>query len=179
MAELERPLGPEDVLHLYEIAEELVAVLQAIEAADGELTPEAEDALTAWQETFDKKTERVVHVIRNFEATGKAARDEAKRLGALATSRERIAKSLREYLRGQMQRASIDRVETPLVCVTMHTAHRPSIKVRDSVLVEDLPAAFTRVETKVDGDLCYQSWKAGVLPLEFFDVNFAEFIKIR
>ena len=182
MGNEQRPVEAVDVMKLYEIATELDAVICSIEEADGELTPEAEAALSEWGEVFDKKCERVIHVIRNYEATGKAARDEAKRLTTLAKSRERVSDSLREYLFNQMKRADRERVETALITITRHTNPLPTIDwVGQPGSDEEAPLAYMRIEKKLDKLLCRDAWQAGAITGEGdgFRIQFTEYIKIR
>lgn len=173
--ETDRPRAVEDVLKLYEIATELEAAIDAIEAAGGELTPDVEDALSSWDEAFDRKVERTVHVIRNFEATAEAIKKEAQRLTALASARSKVADSLRDYLRNQMQRIARDRVDLTTVTVRRVRHHTPSIKW---TAVGDPPPSLTRTEVKLDSGLVKAAWQADALP-DGFEVSFSEYIVIK
>lgn len=184
--DLDRPYTADEVLHLYEIATELDAVLCMIDEAEGELTDEAVDALNSWQLAFDKKVERVVHVIRNYKATADAAKAEADRLNRLRRSRQKTVDSLREYLLQQMKRADRLVIETALVKVRVMKASKPSIRWMGTEVLEGsavavpakIPAAFVRIKEELDGDLAQLAYASGDLP-EGFTTDFKESVTIR
>lgn len=132
---------------LYSISEEMHAILNAIEAADGEMTPELDAALTITQEQFASKSEDYGKAILNLEAMAAAAKAEKDRLAALQKYYENVRTRLKERLEETMDALGIPKVETP----TMRLSLRRSVAtVVDDVnaLPDDLKT--TKVEVVAD-----------------------------
>ena len=151
--------------HLYEIVDQYQAVMQAIEDAEGELTPELSAQLDAIPDAFKAKAERVGLYIRNLQSLAQAAELEAVRLKALAASRENAATRLKAYLLQNMQRMELKDVVTPLIKLRIQVNSRPSIHWPEG---QEIPEAYRRVTVSLDGQAAYEAWKAnGTLPEGF------------
>lgn len=163
-------------MRLYEISEEMEAIAATLEDNGGELTPELAELLQGWSDAFETKVERVVAVIRNFEATAEAVASEVKRLQALKRSRERAAEGLRVYLRDQMVRASRDEVELPICRVAVRTSSTPTITWEGEGM---FPMAYAKVrDPELDKESLKAAWKEGILP-DGFKVDFSKYVELR
>lgn len=156
-------------LRLYEYVDEYQTVLDWIEeheeqivAAGGVLPPELESLLDDITGAVTEKVKRIALLIQNLTASQKAAAAEAQRLTALAKGYERKADSLKAYLKLQLQRLGLPRLETDVVKVRIQQNGRPSIRPVDPAKI---PEAYQRVVIELDGDKAYQALKlANCLP---------------
>lgn len=113
-------------LKLYETVDALDQVAVWLAEAEGELTPEIEAALEAAGIDFTDKVERVAIKVLELRATAKAQKEEAERVAARAKASQRDADSLARYLRQQLDRAGVPRVEG-LRCTVAVQTNPPSI----------------------------------------------------
>lgn len=165
------------VLKLYEIADALVRVGDALIENGGELTPEIEAQLAGLEWALDDKVERTLLYTRNLEATASAADGEAQRLASLATTRRNAASRLKEYVKLEMERAGRDKVETDRIVARIAQNGRPSISwVRP---IEDLPDTFVRVRRELDGTRAYEEWKHGNPLPDGFEVVRGTHLRVR
>lgn len=100
-------------------------------AAGGVLPPELEGLLEGVQGDLQAKVERTALVVQNLLANAKAAKGEADRLAGLARSYERQADTLKSYLKRQLERAGVKKVETPTAKVAIQKNGRPSLRLAD------------------------------------------------
>lgn len=151
---------------LYKIADDLNRITDQLEDNGGELTPELEAELAFLSDAFPQKVGRCALVIRNLEAAGEAAKQEADRLKDLASRRLRAAESLKRYVVAQMAKAEMTHVNTPLAVVRVQRNSRPTIKWLHDV--RDIPADLARVTIALDGDKAL-AWlnEHGSLPAGF------------
>lgn len=113
-------------LTLYAIGDELERVKEMLYAAEGELTPEIEEALNAVELSFSEKAERVALYCRELLSSSKAVDEEAARLSARAKGYMSAAENLKGYLQAQMERAELMKVEGKLVTVRLQKS-QPSV----------------------------------------------------
>ena len=85
-------------MNLYTIEQEYRDIEQAIEDAEGEITPELEARISINEGDRAGKISAYVHIIREREAAAVACRNEAQRLVMLATAHENLAGRLRDTL---------------------------------------------------------------------------------
>lgn len=193
-------------MHLYEISDELQAIGFELVENGGELTPELEEAWEALEGAFEAKVERTIHVYRQLAAQAEAARAEADRLRSLASSREKAADRLKDYLLLQMQRVGVEKLDLDTAKVWRQPNGRPSItyegdlesvppafravKVRSTkvtgadvdallAVLEAMPALADRVEVEADTQAAYEAWKADAELPEGFRVERGEHLRIR
>ncbi len=143
---------------LYELTEELDAVLAQLEAQDGELTPELERWLDEAQGRFDEKVEKTALAIRTLEARADMVRSEIDRLETLRKPLAKSAESLKRYLHTQMETAGVRKVDGELAKVWVQKNSRPSIRYDGNL--DDLPESLRRVETSFDSQAAYGLWKS-------------------
>lgn len=166
------------VLKLYEIVDEIDTLLDQVAEAEGELTPEVEKALSEWGAKFDEKVERVIMKIRNLEATGKAMKEEGKRLNDGAKARTNDGKRLRVYLLHQMKALGRDKVETAIGKIWRGKSARPTIIWTGEGDPPKEAMKLVPEHWEVDGNLLYDLWKEKKLPTGF-DATQTEFVTIK
>jgi VIT1/CCC1 family predicted Fe2+/Mn2+ transporter len=152
---------------LWELGDALEAIIGEILEAEGEVTPELEARLDALQGTFDSKAESVALAARVEKANAERARVEADRLAGMVRRHERAEASLKAYLQRQLERVGRTHIKTDRIAIRLQANSRPSIRWPFDVRLA--PEGFTRTVTEIDGNACYEAWKAKDLP-EGFEV---------
>lgn len=104
---------------LFELASLRQVIDDALDASEGELSPELEQQLDAWGEAFDEKAERVALYVVEQEHLAGAARAEAKALQDRAQARQRRADSLKTYLHHCMERTGRMKVNGVLKTISL------------------------------------------------------------
>lgn len=163
-------------LKLWEVADELEAIGEALIEGGGELTPELEARLDAMEGEFERKVERIALYVQECKANEAAAKLEADRLTARARAFERKADGLKSYLLFAMKRADWDKLTTPLVSVGVQKNSRPSIRWPGDPATA--PEAFRRTVVQVDGQAAYEAYRAGD-PLDGFQIETGFHVRIR
>ena len=98
-------------MKLYEIANDYLALLQAIE--NGELPEEAiADTLEAIEGEIEEKADNIGCVLKEIEAEINAFKAEEQRLAERRKRKEKLYEKLKTYLSETLQRIGVDRVET-------------------------------------------------------------------
>jgi hypothetical protein len=98
-------------MNLYNIKSEYLAIAQ--ELAEGELTPELEQALIITQENLQEKAINYGYVIKNFESEVDIIETEIKRLNALKKARINAVDKLKTNISNAMQLFGILEVKAP------------------------------------------------------------------
>lgn len=132
-------------MNLYAIQNELTAVLTAIEAQGGEVTPEVEALLTALQLSKEQKLSNCCAAIKNWEAEVEALKREVERMKERQRIVEHRIESFKKYMLSVLGEEA----------KWTNGVHRLSI--RDSVRViispdVDIPKQYVRVEVKEEID---------------------------
>lgn len=141
-------IQPARNLSLYEISVEYDHLLDAIQDNGGEVTAELETQLIQINEDFDGKVEKCALYITSQRSLALAAKNEAKRLDALATLRTRSADALELMLKRLMELTGKEKVVKPLATVSIVTnGGKPAVKWVGAP--EDLPAPYRTEETKI------------------------------
>lgn len=131
-------------MKLYEIAAEKRAILDAIEDNEGELTPEMESALNSVDAKLDSKVENILAFARELELESEAFKKESERLQKLSDVSANKAKSMKEYIRREMQMAGSDKIKTEHFSVSLaNTAPSVVIDELERVPPSLLKAAFS------------------------------------
>lgn len=184
---------------LYEIGDRLEAVTARIIENDGVISEELEEELDAVEGAFREKVERTALAVQELTRKAEVCGEEADRLKARASSFEKSADSLKEYLRHQLRRQGVERVDGDRVSVRRQMASRPKIRWNrpdelppvpfrryrikakldgdDGERAEQMAELGADVEAELDGQAAYREWKDGELP-EGFEVERSEFAVI-
>src|SRR5882672_8992257 len=101
-------------LTLYALGDKYLALVERLEAAELDDTTIADTIeSTGIVDDFNAKAEALVAVARNFEQYDDAIDTEIGRLKALKDSRHKRADGVRAYLKREMMRTGITRIECP------------------------------------------------------------------
>jgi len=126
---------------LYVLTNEYLALAETL--ADGDFDAQTiADTIEASGITDELavKAQGIEFVARGAEAHHPVIDAEIARLQALKVSRDKVAAGLREYLKDNMERAGIDKIECPLFKLTIKK-NPPAVEIIDQL---SLPAEFWR-----------------------------------
>lgn len=173
-----------EIMHLYEIADEIESVMQDIEAAEGEITPELEERWQQWEETFELKVERCVHFLLTQKALADAAKTEKDRFRGIEQAAKNKIERLREYMLRIFTMAKKEKIQTPTgLQVLRAKATRPVILWVGS---DPIPPAYRKPpppppEPQLDKDAALEAYQAGVISAddENWSIETSENIQIR
>lgn len=98
-------------MNLYDITEQELQLMSAIEDADGEITPEIEEMLAINEENFYQKMEGYRNIILQTNAMIDAAKKEKERITKYIESKNRLIETLSERGKTAMQVFQVDKVE--------------------------------------------------------------------
>lgn len=161
---------------LYEMTAESIAIMDAIEEAGGEITPEIQGRLDALGESLPAKADAYCKLIRHFQARAAALDLEAVRLGEAAARDEKAAKRLKDHLLACMAMAGQRKVSTDLFGVSVCKNGVPSITWTLSPYA--LPVHLRRTKIELDSEAARKVLKeTGGLP-EGFSVEHGSHIRI-
>ena len=164
-------------LRLFELPAAFRAIADELDEAGGEASPDLLARLEALEGTLEEKARWRVGIIREREAEADAIKQEVARLKARADAKENAAKRHKADLLAVLQAADIKKLDVGIASINVQRASRPQISWMGAM--DELPAAFVRVKTELDGTKLYESWKAtGQLP-DGFEVKHTTFLSIR
>jgi hypothetical protein len=164
-------------MKLYEIAAEYQALLEAIDPETGEITPEIEQALDDLQDSVDLKVESICKILADRKADEAALEAEEKRLAAKRRALANGSDGLKQYLMHHLDALGLPKVKTQLFNVAIQKASRPSI--RWSGNPDNIPVAYRKVTTSLDGNAAYEAWKRDELTDHEFDICQTRYLMIR
>ncbi len=118
-------------MKLYEITDALLQVEDLLEAGE-----DVQDTIDALQLSMEDKIEGLVKVIRNFEASAEAKKNEAKRLKEQAEKDQANADRLKDWIKLNLIRLGKKKVETDLFKITV-TKPREKVEVDETRLPDD------------------------------------------
>lgn len=124
--------APPRKLSLMEIVEHYQAVLDEIDAADGEVTEETGAKLDALGVSLEAKGEGYAAVIAMLEEHAVASRGLARRYAERAARKERQAKALKERLLAAMQATGKKKIETDTATIAIQKSP-PSLNITGPV----------------------------------------------
>lgn len=148
---------------MYQIRGEHLGLLKLIEEAEGELTPEIEQALALTEEEFEEKAVSYGFVVKSFEDVEEVLDKEIKRLTELKKKAAKRAETFKNRLDEAMRQFGFEKIKTE----TLTLSYRTSKPVE---LVEGFEDEFLKnvsVTFKPNDGA-----PAGILNLcEFFDIK--------
>ena len=150
-------------LTLYALGDKYLALVEQLEAAALDETTIADTIeSTGIVDDFNAKAEALVSVARNFEQFDDAIDAEIARLKALKDSRHKRADGVRAYLKREMIRTNITRIECPRFVIALRN-NPESVEIFDTRMI---PGAFMRVppvpEAQPDKAAIKEAIKAGL-----------------
>ena len=144
-------------MKLYEISS---AILAAFDQTDdnGELLPGVEERLTELEGALNDKADNIAALMRTCEAEAAAYRGEADRLGQLAGSAAAKADRLKRYLKAELERAGIAKLDCPRFKLAIQRNSVPSVAIAFDA---EIPDQFARVRRELDTKAVIEAVKAG------------------
>lgn len=134
-------------MKLYEITNE-IAALNSIESDDESMAQAISDTLDGMSGELESKAQSVVLFIKNIESDAESISAEIGRLQARKKALENKAESVREYLRYNMEKSGIQKIECPLFTIRCQ-------KGREIVVIENqdsIPDEYVTVKTEIKPD---------------------------
>lgn len=160
---------------LYEITSSILnAVSQMTD--DGELAPGVEEQLAGLEMAMTEKVDNVAAFIRTCEAEAIAYKAETDRLGNLAAVATRKAERLKAYLKEELQRAGMTRIDGPRFKVSVQRNGTPTVKLAEGAAV---PERFARVKTELDSRAVMEAVKAGEEIPDTLTVYYGQHLRMR
>jgi hypothetical protein len=155
---------------LYETAEALLIVEQWIDehadellASGGELPPALAELIDQATAQLEGKVEKVALKVRELEATAGAVKLEADRLAQRAKTFTNAAAALKAYLKVQLERTNVMKVEGKLATVALQKNSQPSVSL--TVPLDHLPKEWVRQPPppapELDKEKVLKAFKAG------------------
>jgi hypothetical protein len=148
---------------MYHIRAEHLGLIKEIEEAEGELTPEMEQALALTEEEFEDKAVSYGFVVKTFEDAEEIIANEIKRLTALKQKAAKRAETFKARLDEAMRQFGIEKISTP----TLSLSYRKSSPVELTEGFEDDFLKNVSIVIKPNDGA-----PAGILNLsEYFDIK--------
>ena len=141
---------------IYTISLEQQRLNEALYEAEGELSPELEQALAINEQNLTLKAEDYISSMAQFEAMEKTADLEIKRLQAIAKRSKNARERMKNALGFAMQNFGLDKLEVG--------THRLSFRKSEGVEITDenlIPDRFRIVEVKINKASIKEELKAG------------------
>lgn len=133
-------------MNIYEITEEIRAIYEEIEMADGELTDEVAAKLEIAQGELTAKAENYCKLIRNVAAEAEALKNEADRLTKRRRSLENLQTRLKEALRCAMIVSDTQNMDAGLFKLSLRKSE--AVDITDEAAVPDTFCTFERKVSK-------------------------------
>lgn len=132
--------------HLYELTGEMLSLQKAV--ADSDDPAIFADTLGAMEGLIEKKAEQICFVVKNLDPSIEGINAEIERLQARKKAIAAKQDWLTNYLRENMERCGIKKIECPLFSITL--APGREIAVIDNQ--DAIPDEFVKVKTSIDPD---------------------------
>lgn len=132
---------------LYKIADDYKALVALVET--GEATQEMiADTIEGVEGMLIEKAENIVHIANDYSRSIEAIDNEVKRLNDMKKTLKNQQDSLKEYLRLNMERTGIDKIECPLFKITLRKDSKAAQINDESALPDD----YVTVKTTITPD---------------------------
>lgn len=103
---------------MYNIRAEHLGLIKEIEEADGELTPEMEQALALTEEEFEDKAISYGFVVKTFEDAEEIIANEIKRLTVLKQKAAKRAETFKARLDEAMRQFGVEKITAPTLSLS-------------------------------------------------------------
>lgn len=143
---------------LYEINTDYLRIIEAVEEAEGVLTPELEEQLAANGEDFSNKIENYLKAVRNYEADAEAFKAESAAFAAKAKRAAATVERLKQTVTAAMQLRGMDKERFGNFTASLRRIERVQV---DDTLIQQLPDNFKRIKYEADKTALKEALKAG------------------
>lgn len=145
-------------MNLYEITQELAAIMAEIEAQEGEITEETAAKLAIANGQLETKAEAYCALITNTKADIEAYKAEIDRLTKRKKAAENLTERLKEAVRNAMTVADMPKLKAGTFALTLRSTQ--AVEVTDEAAVPDEFCEYTK---KVMKSVIRDHLKAGEL----------------
>lgn len=123
--------------NLYHIEAQYLELLRQVEEAEGEITPEIDQALQFTERQMQEAAINIGYVIKSIEDKQNIIAAEAKRLTGLMLKLIKAEELLKNRLKESMQRFGIEKVSSPTLTVSFRKSN--AVEIENEALI---PAAY-------------------------------------
>jgi hypothetical protein len=117
---------------MYEISNEAMDIVSALEENEGELNPAIESALRINQNELQEKAINYAYAIKTVSNDVDAISEEIKRLQALKKAKDNTIQRLKDTVVNAMQIYGLEKVETPTLKLSIRRSE--AVEVDDNLL---------------------------------------------
>lgn len=160
-------------LTLYELTEEHHLIMDAIEEAGGEITPEIEAMLAINEENFVSKAEGYAEIIAKYTILAENAKTRKAQCERVQRVAENAVKRMKERIAQAMEEYNLPKVEIGM--------HKLSFRTSQAVEITDeakIPNDYIKVATSVDKKKLRDDLLAGVV-VEGAELKMKKSLQIR
>lgn len=143
---------------LYEINTGYLRIIEAVEEAEGELTPELQEQLAANGEDFRERIENYLKAVRNYEADAEAFKAEAAAFAVKAKRAAATVERLKQTVTAAMRLRGMDKERFGNFTASIRKSERVTV---DDDLIQQLPDKFKRVKYEADKTALKEALKSG------------------
>lgn len=143
---------------LYDINTDYLRIIEAVEEAEGELTPELQEQLAANGEDFRDKIENYLKAVKNYEADAEAYKAEAASFFAKAKQAAAIVERLKQTVTAAMQLRGMEKERFGNFIASLRRSERVTV---DDNLIQQLPDKYKRIKYEADKTALKEALKAG------------------
>jgi hypothetical protein len=123
-------------LALYQIADQYIIDVQKLAELDLDEQTFA-DTLEGMSGALEVKATNVAMFMRNLEASAEAIKQAEAQMAARRKALLNKAERIKDYLRENMQRTSITKIESPYFCISLRKNGNPALHVADDAVIPD------------------------------------------
>lgn len=123
--------------NIFQIQQKYLELMRLIEEAEGEITPEIDNALQLTEQQLQEAAINIGFVIKALDANIQIIDAEMVRLGLLYHKAEKGKELLKNRLSQSMQQFGIEKIESPTMKISFRKSE--SVEITDEAL---LPAAY-------------------------------------
>lgn len=120
---------------LYNIRQQYFQLLGMIEEAEGEITPEIDQALQFTEERLIKEGSDVALMIKHLESWGDTIEAEIKRLEGVRAKARKSKELLKNRLSDAMRQLGIERIVDPFITISFRKSE--AVEITDEKLIPE------------------------------------------
>lgn len=119
--------------NLFQIQQQYLDLMRRIEDAEGEITPEIDQALTLTQNQLQEAAINIGFVIKAFEYNEGVIKQEIERLVSMARKLNKSRELLKNRLSQSMQQFGIERIDSPTLSLSFRKSR--AVEITDELVI--------------------------------------------